>query len=235
MKVMLLAAGYGERMRPLTDKTPKPLLQVAGKPLIEYHIQRLLGAGFDQLVINVAHLGQQIIDYLGEGERYGVSINYSHEGDEPLDTAGGIRDAHRLLGESPFAVINADIWTDYPFRQLRQVKLADRVMAHLVLVPNPEHHPGGDFSLDRDGYLSPDGESPRYTFAGIGVYRPEFFQGVRSGKLPLRELLLPAMQNKQISGELYQGVWQDIGTPERLHRLDQSTREGFHPAPDSPA
>ena len=233
MKAMLLAAGYGERMRPLTEKTPKPLLPVAGKPLIEYHVQRLASAGFDQLVINVAHLGQQIIEYLGDGHRYGISINYSREGDEPQDTAGGIRDALPLLGVKPFAVINADIWTDYPFAQLREIKLADDSMVHLVLAPNPEHHPDGDFSLDSGGYLELRSDRPRFTFSGIGAYRPDFFLEARPGKLPLRELLLPAIEHKLVSGELYRGVWQDIGTPGRLRQLDASTRKGLHPAPDA--
>lgn len=217
MKAMILAAGRGERMRPLTNATPKPLLQIKGRCLIEYHLQALKAAGVEQVVINISWLGQQIRTYLGDGDRYGVHIDYSDEGAEPLETAGGIVQALPLLGEAPFIVVNADIFTDYNFTKLCEPPL--RGLAHLVMVANPEHHQQGDFHLDASGCLSEG--SPRYTYSGIGVYSPALFAGMQAGKHALAPLLCQAMRDRQITGELYHGRWHDIGTPPRLYELDQ--------------
>jgi len=213
MKAMILAAGRGERMRPLTDNCPKPLLRVGGKALIEYHIEALVTSGIREIVINHAWLGDQIESYLGDGSRYAARLYYSHE--EPaLETAGGIVQALPLLGET-FIVVNGDIWTDYSFARLEK---APSMLAHLVMVANPEHNPQGDFSL-QDGRLSPDTE-PRLTFSGIGLYSAELFQGLEPGIRPLAPLLTNAMQQGRVSGEIYRGKWLDIGTPQRLAQLD---------------
>ena len=208
---MLLAAGRGERMRPLTDDTPKPLLRIGGQTLIEHHIHALARAGVTELVINHAHLGEQIVRALGDGDAHGVTIRYSPEAGAALETGGGIFNALPLLGESPFIVANADIWTDYPFGQLPQSPTG---LAHLVMVDNPVHHPHGDFSLS-NGQLSRQG--PRMlTYSGIGVYRPELFAGCTPGAFPLAPLLRDAMDREAVTGEHYSGRWFDIGTPERL-------------------
>ena len=214
MKAMILAAGRGERMRPLTDHTPKPLLRAGGRPLIEHLILALVEVGITELVINHAHLGEQVEATLGDGSRWGASIRYSPEG-EALETAGGIHRALPLLGDDPFLVVNGDIATDFPFATLldRQIDLA-----HLVLVPNPEHHPRGDFGL-QDGKAM-DGGDIRYTFGGIGVYRPELFKDCVPGRFPLAPLLRSAMALGSVSGELHQGMWMDIGTMERLQAFD---------------
>ena len=214
MKAMILAAGRGERMRPLTDHTPKPLLQAGGRPLIEHLIVALVEAGITELVINHAHLGEQVEATLGDGLRWGASIRYSPEA-EALETAGGIHRALPLLGSDPFLVVNGDIATDFPFATLlgRPIDLA-----HLVLVPNPEHHPRGDFGL-QDGKAM-DGGDIRYTFGGIGVYRPELFKDCVPGRFPLAPLLRSAMALGSVSGELHQGMWMDIGTMERLQAFD---------------
>ncbi len=212
MKAMILAAGRGERLRPLTDTTPKPLLQVAGKPLIVYHIEALARAGFTQLVINISWLGEQIRDRLGDGAAHGVTIEYSEE-PEALETAGGIVQALPLLGER-FVVVNADIFTDYDFTRLHSI---DR-LAHLVLVDNPEHHAAGDFSLH--GAIVGSEESGRHTFSGISQYHRDFFAGLSPGKRALAPLLYAAIDRGQVSGELFQGRWVDIGTVERLRSLD---------------
>ena len=217
MKAMILAAGRGERMRPLTNVVPKPLLKVAGKSLIEYQIDALAKAGIVELVINCAWLGQQVINRLGDGNRYGVSITYSDEGEEALETAGGIINALPLLGSEPFVVVNGDIWCDYDFNQLPN-KIPG--LAHLVMVDNPEHNPEGDFALKGDGHLAIEG-SNKLTFSGIGVYKPELFAGLANGKQPLAPLLRQAMQQQQVTGEQYKGEWLDIGTPERLDELNQ--------------
>lgn len=214
MKAMILAAGRGERMRPLTDTTPKPLLKVAGKALIEYHLENISQAGIQEVVINHAWLGEQIEATLGDGRRYGVQIRYSREG-EALETAGGIQQALPLLGDDPFVAINGDIWTDY---RLSDLPSEPAGLAHLVLVNNPAHHPKGDFMLEA-GYLLPSG-SRCLTFSGIGLYRPALFAGLAPGKSPLAPLLRAAMQNRDISGEHHAGHWFDIGTPERLQELD---------------
>jgi MurNAc alpha-1-phosphate uridylyltransferase len=219
MKVMILAAGRGERMRPLTDDTPKPLLEVEGKPLIVHRIEALRAAGLRQLVINLGHLGERIHRTLGDGERFGVTISYSREPPGALDTGGGILAALPLLGTAPFAVVNSDIWTDYPFARLPS---APAGLAHLVLVDNPPQHPTGDFALRSDRVVSTG--SPRLTFSGISVLRPELFAGRSSGRFPLAPLLHGAMETEQVGGEHYRGRWQDIGTPERLRRIDVELR-----------
>ncbi|MEJ2060650.1 MAG: nucleotidyltransferase family protein [Gammaproteobacteria bacterium] len=215
MRAMILAAGRGERMRPLTDTTPKPLLKAGGRCLIEYHLERLAAAGLCEIVINTAHLGAQISDYLGDGGRYGVHISYSYEGETALETGGGIYRALPLLGNAPFLVVNGDIHTDYP---LPPPRLAPDDLAHLVLVDNPPQHPQGDFAL-RDGRVLETGQA-LLTFSGIGIYRPELFAACRPGTFPLAPLLRGAMQAGRVSGEHFRGAWMDIGTPERLERLD---------------
>jgi MurNAc alpha-1-phosphate uridylyltransferase len=218
MKAMILAAGRGERMRPLTDHTPKPLLQVGGKPLIVWHIERLARAGFRELVINHAHLGRQIESALGDGSRFGVSIAYSDES-EALETAGGIAQALSLLGEEPFLVVNGDVYTDYDFSRLIAQPMGG-VVAHLVLVDNPPQHAQGDFYL-KDGRLVERGAS-RLTFSGIGVYRPELFASVIAGsKAKLAPLLHAAIAQQRATAEHYRGDWVDVGTPERLQALDR--------------
>jgi len=216
MKAMILAAGRGERMRPLTDRTPKPLLKAGGRALIEYHVEALAAAGFRELVINHAHLGGQIVEYLGDGSRYGVSILYSPEPAGALETGGGIRHALPLLGDEPFLVVNADIWTDYPYGRLR---FEPPGLAHLVLVDNPPHHRRGDFAL-HEGLVTA-GNGPCFTFSGIGVYRPALFAGQPDGAFPLAPLLRVAMQRGEVSGEHYDGRWVDVGTPGRLAGLDR--------------
>ena len=222
MRAMILAAGRGNRMRPLTDRVPKPLLAVGGKPLIQYHIERLAAAGVRAIVINHAHLGEQIEAALGDGAQLGVTLHYSPEGEgRALETGGGIFKALPLLGPDPFLVVNADIWTDCPFADL---DLPDGYLAHLVLVANPPQHPAGDFALDGDR-VRRDGE-PRYTFSGIGLYRPELFAGCAPGAFPLAPLLRRAMDQGQAGGRLYRGDWFDIGTPQRLDELNRRLTGG---------
>jgi MurNAc alpha-1-phosphate uridylyltransferase len=222
LKAMLLAAGRGERMRPLTDLTPKPLLEVGGKPLIVWHIERLAQAGISELIINHAHLGMQIEKSLGDGSHYGVRIRYSDEG-TALETAGGIAFALHLLGEQPFAVVNGDIWCDYEFARLPA--LAARLLhdyAHLVLVNNPPQHPYGDFGL-HDGRVTE--VAPKLTFSGIGLYRPELFKDIPHGsKAPLAPLLREQISAGKVSGEHHQGLWFDVGTQQRLAELDKQLR-----------
>jgi len=224
MMAMLLAAGRGERMRPLTDHTPKPLLEVGGKPLIVWHIERLAHAGITGLVINHAHLGAQIVSALGDGRQLGVSIEYSAE-QSALETAGGIANALHLLGDAPFAVINADIYCDYDFAQLpvRANALGNSGdMAHLLLVDNPPQHPNGDFGL-LDGRIIE--VTPRHTFSGIGIYKPKLFQHLAPGSVaPLAPLLRAQIALNKVSGEHYSGRWIDVGTPERLQQLDNVLR-----------
>lgn len=214
MKAMILAAGRGERMRPLTDSHPKPLLTVGGKSLIERLIQALVQAGMGDIVINHAHLGHQIVETLGDGGRYGASITYSHESAGGLETGGGIFQAMHLL-DDPFVVVNGDILTDFPFLRLPR---SLQGLAHLVMVNNPAHHPQGDFSL-ADGRLQAEGPVP-LTFSGIGVYSKALFTQCVAGKFPLAPLLRTAMARDAVTGEHYTGDWWDIGTPERLRRLD---------------
>lgn len=230
---MILAAGLGKRMRPLTEHCPKPLLKAAGTPLIEYTIRALKLADVPNLVINHAWLGYQIEAALGSGEHLGVNIRYSAEG-EPLETAGGIKQALPLLcsapehGDSPFIVVNGDIWTGYDFSRLKQKTLPSGRLAHLVMVPNPQHNTEGDFgtgeSRQNEFLLRPKTESSNLrtlTYAGIGLYHPALFADLTPTAAPLAPLLLKAMSKGQVSGELYKGKWFDIGTPEKLTWLDQ--------------
>jgi MurNAc alpha-1-phosphate uridylyltransferase len=219
MKAMILAAGRGERMRPLTDHTPKPLLDVGGQRLIEYHIRNLVSAGITELVINHAHLGEQIETVLGDGSFYGATIRYSVE-QQALETAGGIFNALPLLGNAPFIVVNGDIWCDYPFDRLpAQID----GLAHLVLVDNPPQHPQGDFALQK-GKVLKEGMN-KLTFSGISVLDPALFKECRPGAFPLAPLLREAMAAGKVTGEHYRGEWRDVGTPERLHDLDQQLRQ----------
>ncbi len=221
MKAMILAAGRGERMRPLTDRVPKPLLQAGGKSLIAALIARLVEAGVTDIVINHAYLGQQIEDTLGDGRQFGARIDYSPEGEHALETAGGIIKALPLLGDAPFLVVNGDIATDFPFASLRGQRID---LAHLVLVPNPLHHPGGDFALAASGHLDGCG-TQKFTFSGIGLYHPDLFAGAPSGVSRLAPLLRQALSGQRVSGQLYTGFWMDIGTPERLQELDGCYRK----------
>jgi N-acetyl-alpha-D-muramate 1-phosphate uridylyltransferase len=212
---MILAAGRGERMRPLTDTLPKPLLRVHGRPLIERHVERLAQAGIARVVINLAWLGSLIRDYLGDGSRYGASITYSEESPQALETAGGIFRALPLLAPGPFLVVNGDVLTDYPFERLALEAGHD---ASLVLVPNPPQHPHGDFGLEHG--LAVAAAAQRYTFSGIAAYDSRFFSGCTDGTFPLKPLLLRAMAAGRCGAELYRGLWEDVGTPQRLATLN---------------
>jgi N-acetyl-alpha-D-muramate 1-phosphate uridylyltransferase len=223
MKAMILAAGRGVRMRPLTDTTPKSLLAAGGKPLIAWQLEKLAQGGFTEAVINHAHLGHMIEAALGDGSRFGLSIRYSPE-PEALETAGAIAYALPLLGAQPFLVINADIHTDYDFSELARVDLHGG-LAHLILVDNPPQHPRGDFALVA-GRVRETGER-LLTFSGIGVYAPRLFGGIPPGaKAPLAPILRKAMAADRVSGEYYRGRWHDIGTAERLQALDAELRRG---------
>lgn len=236
---MILAAGIGDRMRPLTDNTPKPLLKIAGKPMIVYHIEALVAAGVVDIVINHSYLGYQIESELGNGAQYGARIVYSPEV-EPLETAGGIYNALSLLGEDPFIVCNGDIWTDYPFKKLVNYALGANsenptCLAHLVMVKNPQHHIQGDFSLGSDGLLRPSAGIPldasceeidrvsgtSYTYSGISLMAPQFLANYSLRPFALLEPLLKAMQYQQVSGEFFDGTWIDIGTPQRLQEIER--------------
>lgn len=221
MKAMILAAGKGERMRPLTLHTPKPLVPVAGVPLIEYHLRALAAAGFTEIVINHAWLGQQIEDHLGDGSRFGLSIRFSAEG-EPLETGGGIFKALPLLGDQPFLLVNGDIWTDYDFAGLRQPLQG---LAHLVLVDNPGHHGAGDFRLADGRVEDGAGTDDTLTFSGISVLDPALFAECRAGAFKLAPLLRAAMADGQVSGEHFRGQWVDVGTLERLAEVERLLAE----------
>ena len=216
MIAMILAAGRGERMRPLTDAVPKPLLEVAGKPLIVHQIEALSLAGIETIVINTGRLGDQIQYHLGTGESFGVSILYSEEGNQPLETAGGIVKALPLLGSEPFIVTNADIYTDFDYLTLPKQLDSN---AHLVLVDNPPHNSDGDFAL-ADGQLQNEGLQ-KLTYSGIGLYTPQFFKDCALGKLPLAPLLRQSAQENRLSGQYFTGFWSDIGTPERLNEVNK--------------
>jgi MurNAc alpha-1-phosphate uridylyltransferase len=214
---MLLAAGRGERLRPLTDKVPKALVMAAGKPLIVRHLERLAAAGCREAVINVSHLGEKVIDALGDGRRHGIALAYSRE-PQPLETAGGIAQALPLLGATPFLLVNADVYCETDFGALMARGL-EGTLAHLVLVPNPAHRADGDFALER-GLVRNSG-TPRYTYAGVALVSPRLVAGVRAGeKAPLAPLLRAAADRGLLSGELYTGRWQDVGTAERLAELE---------------
>jgi MurNAc alpha-1-phosphate uridylyltransferase len=216
MKVMLLAAGRGERLRPLTERTPKALVPVGGKPLLGWHLERLAAAGAREAVINVSHLAEQIVDYVGDGARFGLEVAFSREA-EPLETAGGIAQALPLLGAAAFLLVNADIYCEVAFEPLLALRLGS-ALAHLVLVPNPPHRAQGDFSLAASR-VGNDG-APRYTYAGIAVMSPRLVQVVKRGdRAPLAPLLRDAADAGRLSGELFGGQWQDVGTAERLAEL----------------
>lgn len=220
MRAMILAAGRGERMRPATDRMPKPLLPVGGKPLVVWLLEALVREGFSEIVVNVSHLGEMIEHALGDGSTYGAHIAYSREA-QALETAGGIAAALPLLGPEPFVVVNGDIYTDFPFSTLKEqaARLAARALAHLVLVPNPSHHPAGDFALEGE-VIVPDGHR-RLTFSGIGVYQPELFAPVPHGaKQQLARVLREPIARGCVSAQRYDGVWIDVGTPERLASVD---------------
>jgi MurNAc alpha-1-phosphate uridylyltransferase len=225
MRAMILAAGRGERLRPLTDTIPKPLLEVGGQSLIEHHLEKLARAGFREVVINLAHQGDMIRDKLGSGSNWGLNIHYSPEPPGALDTGGGIGQALPLLGESPFAVINADVFSQYPLARLRAIKCSH---AHLLLIPNPAHNPNGDFSL-QGGHVSSKKQAPDeihpYTFSGISVYHPRFFDSAPGGRYSVVPMLIAAMTSKQVTGEVFRGDWHDIGTLERLEALRETRPE----------
>lgn len=216
MKAMILAAGRGQRMGSLTDTMPKPLVPLAGMPLIEYHIRALAAAGFRDLVINLAYRGEAIERTFGDGRQFGLSIQWSWEIDGALETGGGIAQALPLLGDAPFAVVNGDIWTDYPFSHLHNVPMNER-QAHLVLVPNPSHNPSGDFTLQEESACVHD--VPQWTFSGIGIYQPQLFAD-QQGAFALAPLLREAMKSHSVSGEVHHGRWIDVGTPQRLAQAE---------------
>lgn len=220
MKAMILAAGRGERLRPLTETMPKPLVTVAGKPLIEHTIERLVAAGVKDLVINLGYRGAQLKQAVGDGDRWKASIAYSEEGDPPLETGGGVFQALELLGEGPFLLVNSDVYSDIDIAGL--VRHAHEHMAqdlaHLVMVPNPAHRPAGDFALSQDRLAL---EGPvHYTYSGIGLLRPELFCNCEPGRFPLAPLLRHAAACGQLGGEVHRGLWSDVGTPERLAQLE---------------
>jgi len=212
---MLLAAGRGERLRPITDSLPKPLVPVGGRPLIAWHLTALARAGIREVVINLSWLAERLRAALGDGSEWGVSITWSEEGPVPLETGGGIYRAVPLLGPGPFLVVNADIWTDFDFATLA---LKEGAHAHLVLVPNPPHNARGDFGLEGDRVVSRD--TDRFTYSGVGVFRPEFFQDCTAERFPLLPLLNRAIAARRVRGELHRGAWSDVGTAERLAQLE---------------
>lgn len=222
MKAMILAAGRGERLRPLTDCTPKPLIEVAGKALIVRHLEALAAAGFAEVIINLAWLGEQIRAALGQGERWGLTIRYSPEPPGALETAGGIIQALPLLGDEPFLMISGDVLCGYPLAQLKGLRPPG--LGHLVLVDNPEHHRQGDFAIAPGGLLQ-SGE-PALTFSGIAVLDPALFAGLPAGRRPLRPVFEQAIARGGLSGEPYAGLWSDIGTPQRLADAERMLTEG---------
>ncbi len=220
MRAMILAAGRGDRLRPLTDNIPKPLLEIDGVSLLARHLDRLAQAGFREVVVNLSHLGDMICETIGNGSGWGLNIHYSEEPPGALDSGGGIQQALHLLGSAAFAVINGDVFTDYPLARLRAIKCDH---AHLVLVPNPAHNPDGDFALSA-GHISTEG-GPRNTFSGISVYNPRFFDAAKRGRYSVVPMLREAARLRQVTGELYDGNWHDIGTLERLELLRNSRSE----------
>lgn len=219
MKAMLLAAGRGERMRPITDTLPKPLLRVGGRALIAWHLAALARAGIREVVINLSWLGEQLRAALGDGQEFGVRISWSEEGPVPLETGGGIFRAVPVLGPGPFLVVNSDIWTDIDFGRL---SLEPGAHAHLVLVANPPHHPRGDFALEGDVIVNRDSE--RFTYSGVGLYHPEFFHDCTARRFPLLPLLNRAIAARRARGEVHRGQWCDVGSPERLASLERGLR-----------
>ena len=234
MKALIFAAGLGERMRPLTDTTPKPLLRVGGKPLIEWHLEKLAALGIREVVVNTSWLAEQFPAALGDGARWGLRIHYAFEGDTPLETGGGMWNALPLLGETPFLLVNGDVWTDFDFASLPR---EPRGLAHLVMVDRPPQATHGDFALDAGGWVRADGEH-KLTYAGIGVYRPQLLERWRDAipeptlangkpKFPLAPVLRAHMASGAITGKHHRGRWTDVGTPERLGRLDAQLRQGL--------
>jgi MurNAc alpha-1-phosphate uridylyltransferase len=224
MKAMILAAGLGNRMRPLTDHLPKPLLCAGGKSLIEYHLENLQRAGIREVIINLAYLGEKIRTKLGDGKQFGLQIIYSTES-EPLETGGAILHALDLLGTEPFLLVNGDVWCDLDFAQFTAQTLAENQLGHLLLVPNPDFHLLGDFALDNRGHLidDPDKTHPqRFTFGGISLFNPELIAGYpdKRQKFPLVEVLRRAIINGELTGQVHQGHWSDVGTPARLQELE---------------
>jgi len=219
MKVMILAAGRGERMGNLTQSCPKPLLKVKGRCLIDWHLIKLYEAGFKDVVINVAYLSKEIIAFVGDGSKWGLNISISEE-EQALETAGGIKKAIKYLGDEPFTVINADIFSDYNYKNLKNRSLQKKSIGHLVLVNNPEHNLKGDFGIMEDGILTMNAERP-LTFSGIAIYDPKFFSELTEGnKIKLAPILEIAINKKCIQGELFEGLWSDVGTPERLNMIN---------------
>lgn len=231
MKAMILAAGYGRRLRPLTDHTPKPLLLVRGKPLIQYHLERLAAAGITDIVINHAWLGEQLENTLGDGSAFGLHVAWSRER-EPLETGGGIKKALPLLStesepDQAFLLLSSDVWTDYPFELLLDLELGEK-LAHLVLTANPEHNAQGDYQLDKAGRVRPKQADQEWlTYTGIAVISPLLFKdfSAQNDTFPLRDVLLPAIIAGRVSGEVYSGTWSDVGTIERLNALNVSAIE----------
>ncbi|MGB1158534.1 MAG: N-acetylmuramate alpha-1-phosphate uridylyltransferase MurU [Porticoccaceae bacterium] len=222
MKAMILAAGYGKRLRPLTQQTPKPMLEVAGKPLLQHHIERLAASGFTDLVINTSWLGEQIERFFGDGSQFGVQISWSREA-QPLETGGGIVKALPLLGEQPFLLLNGDIWTDYPLRSISENNIPDNGLAWLLMVANPEHNPTGDFGLV-NGLVS-DNVEPTFTFSGLSVIHPKLLGDYTEThedcqSFPLRAALWPAIERGRVGAALYNGHWYDVGTLERYRQLN---------------
>ena len=217
MRAMILAAGRGERLRPITDEMPKPLIEVGGRTLLERHLENLRSAGIGTVVINLGWLGEKIADRVGAGTQYGLDVIYSQEGDNILETGGGIHKALPMLGNEPFLVVNGDIYTDMP---IPEVSLGSEILGHLVMVPTPDYRDSGDFNLEAG--LIRNGVDAAYTFSGIAVYRPEFFDGCEAGRFSIAPMLRAAADRGQLSGSLYEGVWADAGTPERLEALRAS-------------
>ncbi|MGA9341989.1 MAG: nucleotidyltransferase family protein [Rhodanobacteraceae bacterium] len=215
-QALILSAGLGRRMRPLSDCTPKPLLEVGGKRLIEWHLEKLATAGVRNVVINTSYLAEQFPAALGNGERWGIAIRYSHEGPKPLETGGGMHRALSLLSDAPFIAVAADIWSDFDYATL---PVQPTGLAHLVMVPNPAFHPAGDFWLD-GARLNEQGNGEKLTFASIGVYRPEFIAAHAPDRFPLLPLYQQAMRDRALTGERYEGAWRNIGTPQQLADLD---------------
>jgi len=222
MKAMVLAAGRGERLRPITDTTPKPLVPIAGKPMIVYHLEALVRAGIQDVVVNLSWLPDRIRNELGDGSRFGVRITYTDEGPVPLETGGGIFNAIQHLGPGPFMVVNGDTFTDIDLGRLKAGAAADvsaGASGRIVLVPNPIQHPRGDFGLEGDRVV--DRETDRFTYSGIGLFTPEFFAGCQPGRFPMLPLLKRAIAAGRLRGELFRGEWNDVGTPRRLAELDE--------------
>lgn len=217
MNAMILAAGRGERLRPLTDDIPKALVEIRGRSLLERHLASIRNAGVETVVINLGWLGAEIVNRVGSGARYGLQVIYSQEGDNILETGGGIHKALPLLGSKPFLVVNADVYTDMP---VPRIELADEVLAHLVMVPTPDYRAHGDFDL-REGLIR-NSDAAKLTFSGVAIYRPEFFNGCEAGRFPLAPMLREAADAGQVSGEIYEGLWADVGTQARLDALNRS-------------